>query len=64
MPAFDVIPQVAIPIQSLLQSQGSQDSKETAGLTNLKQRWYSETKKIDENGVESIDNDDSINVVV
>ena len=43
--AVDVIPQIAVPFQSLLQSQGSQDSKETVGLTNLKQRWYSETMK-------------------
>ena len=42
MRAVDVILQVEVPFQSLLQSQGLQDSKETVGLTNLKQRWYSE----------------------
>ena len=42
MRAVDVIPQVEVPFQSLLQSQGLQDSKETVRLTNLKQRWYSE----------------------
>ena len=45
MRAVDVIPQVEVPFQSLLQSQGLQDNKETVGLTNLKQRWYSETMK-------------------
>ena len=40
MRAVDVILQVEVPFQSLLQ--GLQDSKETVGLTNLKQRWYSE----------------------
>ena len=42
MRAVDVILQVEVPFQSLLQSQGLQDSKETVRLTNLKQRWYSE----------------------
>ena len=42
MRAVDVNPQVEVPFQSLLQSQGLQDSKETVRLTNLKQRWYSE----------------------
>ena len=44
MRAVDVNPQVEVPFQSLLQ--GLQDSKETVGLTNLKQRRYSETMKL------------------
>ena len=43
MRAVDVNPQVEVTFQSLLQ--GLQDSKETVELTNLKQRWYSETMK-------------------